>query len=272
MNEQLPTDTQSCIDRAWPCQESCSIQHFELLRQCDVRGLLHCHTSYADGVHDLAKMVGIAHELGLEYLGVTDKLQSDYCSDGLCCESMANQREEVGRFNAVSNGFTVLHGAEVEVGPDGALPFSDAILEPFDYVVATMRISHDLDIGQQTTRAIAAINNPRISILGHPIGHFMTTGQELPLDLDAVLNAASVASVAVEIDANPSHADLDWKNCTNAQKLGVTLVIASDAHRAARLGDYRHGAEMTRDAGLCCRQILNTHSADEVRTFFSSTG
>ncbi len=270
MNTQLPEDTPSCLDRAWPCKESCSIQHFELLRQCDVRGLLHCHTSYADGAHDLGAMVGIAHELGLEYLGVTDKLQSDYCRDGLCCESMASQHEEIVRFNGDANGFTLLHGAEVEVGPDGALPFDDEILDAFDYVVATMRLSHDLDIEQQTERAIKAINNPRVSILGHPIGHFMTTGSELPLDLEVVLNAASKAAVAVEIDANPNHPDLDWKNCTNAQKLGVTLVIASDAHRAARLGDYRHGAQMTREAGLCCRQILNTHSAEEVQSFFKA--
>ncbi len=272
MNELVPNETTDCSGRAWPCQESCSIQHFELLRQCDVRGLLHCHTNYADGAHDLGAMVEIAGQLGLEYLGVTDMVKSDFCADGLCRERMAAQREEIERYNADGNGFTLLHGAEVEIGPRGELPVEDDVLAAFDYVVATMRISHDLDAEKQTARAIAAVNSPRVSILGHPVGHFMTTGRELPLDLDEVLAAASKAGVAVEIDANPAHMDLDWKNCYNAQKLGVTLVIASDAHRAARLGDYRHGAEMTRDAGLCCRQILNTHSADEVKNFLTRVG
>lgn len=267
MNELQPNETPDCSERAWPCQESCSIQHFELLRQCDVRGLLHCHTAYADGVHDLNAMIDVAVQLGLEYLGVTDKLKSDFCADGLCREHMAAQRAEIDRFNADTDGFTLLNGAEVEVGPAGELPVTSDILDGFDYVVATMRLSHDLDLERQTARAVAAVTNPHVSILGHPIGRFMTSGNELPLDLGRVLAAAAKAGVAVEIDANPTHSELDWKNCNNAQKLGVTLVIASDAHRAARLSDYRHGAEMTRNAGLCCRQILNTQSADEVRTF-----
>ena len=272
MNEQLPHGKLNCSEQPWPCQESCSIQHFELLRQCDVRGLLHCHTAYVDGAHDLAAIVRTARELGLDYLGVTDKFKSDFCRDGLCAESMASQRAEIDRYNADGNGFTLLHGVEVEVDPQGDLPVDGKLLAAFDYVVATMRHSHGLDYETQTERAVQAVRHPRVSILGHPIGHFMTTGRELPMDLDRVLTAASEVGVAVEIDANPAHEDLDWKNCYHAQKLGVTLVIASDAHRAARLGDYRHGAEMTRDAGLCCRQILNTQSADEVRAYFTRTG
>ncbi|MBU0741725.1 hypothetical protein KKG45_03820 [bacterium] len=269
MNERLPEETLNCLEQPWPCQESCSVRHFELLRQCDVRGLLHCHTAYVDGAHDLAAIVGTARELGLDYLGVTDKLMSDYCADGLCAESMASQRAEIEKYNADGNGFTLLHGVEVEVDPEGNLPVDEELLAGFDYVVATMHHSHDLDRERQTTRALRAVKHPRVSILGHPIGHFMTTGRDLPLDIDRVLTAASAARVAVEIDANPAHEDLDWKNCYHAQKLGVILVIASDAHRAARLCDYRHGAEMTRDAGLCCRQILNTQTADEVRAYFT---
>ena len=269
MNDMAPNEAQSCDDRNWPCRETCSVRQFELLRQCDVRGLLHCHTSYADGEHDLGAIVQTAAELDLEYLGITDKLHSDFCTDGLCRERMIAQRSEIDAVNADGNGFILLHGAEVEVGPRGELPIDADLLKTFDYVVATLRHSHDLDFESQTVRAIAAVENPHVSILGHPIGHFMTTGRELPLDLGRVLGAAARCGVAVEIDANPAHEDLDWKNCYDAQQLGVSLVISSDAHRAARLADYRHGAELTRDAGLCCRQILNTHSADEVRTFLS---
>jgi len=268
MNEQLPEHMLNCLEQPWPCQDSCSIRHFELLRQCDVRGLLHCHTAYVDGAHDLPAIIHTARELGLEYLGVSDKLATELCADGLCAERMASQRAEIKAHNANGNGFTLLHGAEVEVDAEGNLPLDDDVLAGFDYVVATMRQSHGLDRERQTARAVRAVSHPRVSILGHPIGHFMTTGRELPLDIDRVLTTAADLNVAVEIDANPAHDDLDWKNCYHAQTLGVTLVIASDAHRAARLGDYRHGAEMTRDAGLCCRQILNTQTADEVRAFF----
>lgn len=268
MDDRLTEENLNCLDQPWPCLDSCSVQHFELLRQCDVRGLLHCHTAYADGAHDLPAIIGTARELGLDYLGITDKLKSKLCEDGLCAERIAKQRAEIETYNASGNGFTLLHGIEIEVDAEGKLPVDEALLEGFDYVVATMHDSCGLDTERQTARAMKAVQDPRVSILGHPIGHFMTTGRELPLDIDRVLTEASRSGVAVEIDANPAHDDLDWKNCYHAQKLGVVLVIASDAHRAARLGDYRHGAEMTRDAGLCCRQILNTQTADEVRSFF----
>ncbi|MBK9305030.1 MAG: hypothetical protein IPM94_14465 [bacterium] len=114
-----------------------------------------------------------------------------------------------------------------------------------------------------------AVMNPYVSILGHPFGDYMTMPGELPLDLETVLQAAAQARVAIEIDAIPAHREPDWRNCVRAQELGVRLVIASDVHRAARLGDYRHGAELTRHAGLCCRQILNTQNLEDLLEFFS---
>jgi len=112
--------------------------------------------------------------------------------------------------------------------------------------------------------------NPFTSIMSHPLGDFMTMGENSWIDMELVLMAAAHAGVAIEVDANPSHAKLDWHNCMLAQQFGVKLVISSDVHRAARLVDYRHGAEMVRSAGVCCRQILNSWGADEVKSFFGS--
>jgi histidinol phosphatase-like PHP family hydrolase len=47
------------------------------------------------------------------------------------------------------------------------------------------------------------------------------------------------------------------------------MCISPDAHRAARLVDYRHGAELAHDAGLKCTSILNTLSNQELRKYLS---
>jgi DNA polymerase (family 10) len=244
------------------------VRRFALVRQSDVRGLLHCHTAYADGAHNLRARVETARDLGLEYLGITDKARSDYCADGLSLGAIARQREEIEALNEELTDFRVLHGVEVETCPAGDLPVEEKTLAGFDYVVATLKACHDLDRETYTGRALRAIMNPYVTVLGHPVGHYMTSAADLPLDLDTVLRAAATARVAVEFDANPDHPDLDWRHCTRAQSLGVTLVIASDAHRAARLADYRHGAELSRSAGLCSNQILNTQPVDAVLDFF----
>jgi DNA polymerase (family 10) len=92
----------------------------------------------------------------------------------------------------------------------------------------------------------------------------------VPVEMEAVLQAAAEAGIAVEIDANPHSLDLDWSCCHRAQELGVMLSINPNAHRAARLVDYWHGVELARDAGICCRSILNTMSGEELRSYLTS--
>ncbi len=237
------------------------------LRPCDVRGLLHCHTAYCDGAHGLRAMVLTAQEIGLEYLGVSDRARSAESDDGLCAVSFVRQREEIEAINEEFPDFRLMHGIEVEAGPEGDLPLSDGDLGMFDYVVATLTNGHGLDTDAQTKRSLRVVNNPYVSILGHPIGDFMTTRRKLPLDLDVILVAAAKAGKAVEVDANPGHEDLDWSFCRRAGALGVPLVISADAHRAARLVDFRHGAAMIGSAGISCGQILNTRDAESVGDF-----
>jgi len=264
-NDVLPN---ACPSDRWACIETCDVKEFSLTRPCDVRGLLHCHTDYADGAHCLESLIDTARALGLEYLGVTDTVRSADEPDGLDEEARRFQRAEIAHRNAELKDLVLLRGIEIEADARGDLPLSDDELAEFDYVVATVRNHVHLSYEERTARAVRVVMNPFVNVLGHPFGEWMTTGGEIPLDLDAVLTAAGKARVAVEIDANPTHAELDWRPCKRAQERGVLLVVASDAHRAARLADYRHGVELTRKAGLCCQQILNTRPLDYLRDFF----
>ena len=202
-----------CPSDHWACNQKGDVRQFELTRPCDVRGLLHCHTDYAGGAHDLESMVEMAQELELEYLGVTDKARSDMEPGGLDADGWTYQRAELDALNSRQN-VALLHGIEVETDEQGNLPLSDDDLQRFDYVVATLRNGDNLTREQWTSRALRVVMHPYVHVLGHPFGEWITTGSEkLPVDLDTVLRAAAKAKVAVEIDANPSHHELDWRHC-----------------------------------------------------------
>jgi DNA polymerase (family 10) len=256
-----PSDPPAVADLTYQSQA-------DLVRQCDIRGVLHTHTRRDDGAHTLNDMVQTAREIGLDYIGVSDHL---FCGDhghGLCPEGAARQRVEIANLREAYPGFDILHGAEIDADEDGNLPVDSGWLREFDYVIVTFANCADLDPEVQTARALKVIRNPLTRILGKPVGDYMLRQPPLPIDMGRVLEEAARHNVAVEIDANPRAPVLDWRWCHRAQELGVMLVINPNAHRAARLVDYRHGVEMVRDAGICCRSILNTLPSQDLRTHF----
>jgi DNA polymerase (family 10) len=247
------------------------VTDFELIRPCDIRGVLHSHSHYTDGVHDLQSMVETARSIGLEYLGISDHYRSNHHRDGLDIDAVARQRREIEELSSRFPDFDILQGVEIDANADGTLPLSDADLLIFDYVIASLPECTSCSDLEWTDRALRLLEHPLVSILGKPVGGFMLHSGPVPMDMKQVLAAAAVSNTAVEIDANPLTAQLNWDHCHLAQEAGVYLVINPNAHRAARLVDYRHGAELAREAGVCCRSILNTLPSRDVRRFLRRT-
>lgn len=237
---------------------------FDLIRPCDVRGVLHSHSRYTDGAHGLPEIVSTARTIGLEYVGISDHHRSEHHQEGLDRGAAERQRREIDALRRDHPGFEILQGVEVEADRDGNLPEGEE-LALFDYLIVSFE--EGAVPGQDLTgRMLRAMADPRTAILSKPIGDYMLRRGPVPLELERVLARAAEAVVAVEIDANPHSLELDWESCRRAQELGVMLVINPNAHRAARLVDFRHGVDLARSAGICCRSILNTRSAREVLT------
>ena len=243
--------------------------NLDLIRQCDVKGVLHTHTHGDDGFHSLSAMVETARKIGLEYLGVSDHYRCSTSKNGLNKEGVHRQRIEIEELKEKYPDFDIFQGVEVDVCSNGSLPLDDEILQLFDYVIVSLDGSHDLDVSQQTERAVKVVQNRHTRIISKPFGDYMLRKPPVPLDMDTVLNAAAESKTAIEIDANPHSLDLDWIFCRRAQDLGVMLSINPNAHRAARLVDYRHGVELARDAGICCQSILNTMTSADLRAYFA---
>jgi len=239
----------------------------EAVRPCDIKGILHSHSRWTDGAHSLVSMVETAREIGLEYLGISDHFVSTVHSDGLDPDAARVQRQEVNRLREKFPDFDIFQGIEIDVNEDGTLPVDDTTLDIFDFVIAAFPENGTPDTEAMTARVITAAANPKITILGKPVGDFMLRGCEGLAGMEGVLKAAVAGGKAVEIDANPNCLEIDWACCRMAQELGVYMVISPNAHRAARLVDFRHGAQLAHDAGLICGGILNTKSSEELRQY-----
>lgn len=237
----------------------------ELVRPCDIKGILHSHSRWTDGAHSLESMVSIAREIGLEYLGISDHFLSENHQEGLDLAAAKIQRAEVERLLAKYPDFDVLQGIEVDVNADGTLPVDDETLDYFDFVIAAFPENGGFSREELLEQCIRAASHPKVTILGTPVGDFMLLGCNGSKEMEMVLKAASEGGTAVEISANPNCKELDWTCCHKAQELGVYMAISPNAHRAARLVDFRHGAELAQAAGITCGSILNTMSSDQLR-------
>ena len=242
----------------------------ELVRPCDIKGILHSHSRWTDGAHSLESMVNTAREIGLEYLGISDHFYSEVHKDGLDLAAARVQRAEVNRLLQKYPDFDVLQGIEVDVNPDGSLPVDDETLEHFDFVIAAFPENGGYDREQLLEQVVRVALHPKVTILGTPVGDFMLLGCNGSAEMERVLKAAAEGGTAVEISANPNCKELDWTCCQKAQEMGVYMAISPNAHRAARLVDYRHGAELAQAAGVTCGSILNTMSSDQLRHYLAN--
>jgi len=214
-------------------------------------------------------MVDTARDIGLDYLGVSDHFVSETQQDGLDLDAARVQRQEVERLQQKFPEFTIFQGIEVDVNTDGTLPVDDETLGFFDYVIAAFPDYGENCVEAFVDRVVVAAENPYVTILGTPLGDHMLRRCEGLASMERVLHAAVKFGKAVELDANPNCPEIDWSVCRMAQEMGVYMVISPNAHRAARLVDFRHGAQLAHDAGLICEWILNTKSSTELRGYLN---
>ena len=114
-----------------------------------------------------------------------------------------------------------------------------------------------------TTRMLSAMDNPYLTIIGHPTGRLLLSRDPYPIDLDAVIDKAAAIGVALEINADPHRLDLDWRVVRQARDKGVAISIGADAHNVAGLGYVEYGIGMARKGWLGADDILNAKPVDD---------
>jgi DNA polymerase (family X) len=238
-----------------------------LLEDADLVGLLHCHTSYSDGTLTLASMAEAARSAGYAYIGVTDHSKAAAYAGGLSVESLHEQWAEIDALNERGVGVRILKGIESDILADGQLDYDDATLAGFDFVIGSIHARFAMAEAEMTARVLRAMDNPHLTILGHPTGRLLLSRDPYPLDLDRVFRTAASRGVALEINADPHRLDLDWRLLRRARDAGVMISIGADAHSKGGIGYMRYGVGMARKGWLSREDVLNTRSAEDFLAF-----
>ena len=230
-----------------------------LVERSDLVGTFHCHTDWSDGGATLPEMVEAARAAGLTYLGIADHSKSAGYAGGLSIDRVRQQWAAIDALNGkLGKSFRVFKGTECDILADGSLDYPDDLLEGFDYVVASVHSGFGMDRESMTARIVKAVRNPRVTMLGHPTGRLLLARDGYPVDLDAVIQAASESGTMIEINANPHRLDLDSIHARKAHALGISIPINPDAHSTGGFGDLEYGVGVARRAGLGPAGVFNT--------------
>lgn len=242
-----------------------------LITYADLKGSLHNHSTYSDGVHSLKEMAQyLRDELKMEYLGICDHSKTAVYANGLSIERLEQQWAEIDRLNAELAPFKIFKGIESDILSDGSLDYPDDVLAKFDFVVASIHSNLKMDEEKATTRLIKAIENPYTTMLGHPTGRLLLSRAGYPIDFKKVIDACAANNVVIEINANPLRLDLDWRWHQYALDKGVLLSVNPDAHRKEGFLDMEFGIYVARKGGLSAEKCLNTFTLEEITTYFNN--
>jgi DNA polymerase (family 10) len=238
-----------------------------LVDRSDLLGFLHCHTHYSDGTNTVEELASACRAAGYSYVGLTDHSQTAAYAGGLTADDLARQADEVDEVNARLSGIRVLKGVEADILADGRIDYEEAVLRRLDFVIASIHSRFNLNAQEMTERLKAAMDNPYLTIIGHPTGRLLLSREPYGVDLDAVLEKAAATGVAMETNADPHRLDLDWRALRRAGEAGVTISIGADAHSVAGIGNVDYGVGMARKGWLGPTDILNTRPVDEFLAF-----
>mgnify|MGYP001068205521 CR=1 FL=1 len=235
-----------------------------LVSREDIKGDLHVHSNWSDGLDRIQDIALAARSLGYEYIAITDHSRSLPISGGLNEDRLAAQGAVIDAVNQEQN-IVVLKGIEVDILKDGELDFSDEVLEKLDVVVASIHSHFKLEPEKQTERLVAAMKNPHVNIIGHLTGRLLNRRSGYGLDLDQVIATAAKTGTALEINSHPDRLDIDEEIARQARDAGASIAINSDAHHRNDLQMIRYGVTSARRAWLESQDVINTWSLKDLR-------
>lgn len=241
----------------------------ELVAEEDIKGVVHSHTTYSDGLYSVQDMAEYSQELGYEYLVITDHSKSAFYANGLSVERVEMQQREIDEVNAGMADFQVLKGIECDILYDGSMDYEDHILETFDLVIASIHSQLKMDEAKANERLIRAIEHPQVKMLGHMTGRLLLSREGYPIDHAKIIDACAANGVCIELNANPHRLDIDYRWIKQAMDRGVMISINPDAHNKEGIKDIKFGVLAARKGGLSKEMCLNSLTYEAFRGWLS---
>ncbi|MEV7809701.1 DNA polymerase/3'-5' exonuclease PolX [Streptomyces flaveolus] len=243
----------------------------EVVTERDIRGDLHTHTDLTDGLASLEAMVEAAAERGHAYYAVTDHAPNLYMQR-MTDEKILAQRELLRELDGTRRRMRLLHGTELNIGPDGEVDWPEEFLAGFDLCVASLHSHFDLDRRAMTRRLVRACEHPYVNIIGHPTTRLIGKRPGVDADWDEVFAACARTGTALEVNAQPDRLDLRDEDILRAREHGVKFAVNTDAHSVPHLGQLRYGVATAQRGWLTKEDVINAWPLTRLRRFLRKGG
>lgn len=242
----------------------------KLIELTDLKGILHNHSTYSDGMNTLEEMAIYCKKLGYQYLGICDHSQTAVYADGLKVETVLLQQQEIEKLNKQLFPFKIFKGIESDILGNGDLDYEEDILKTFDFIVASVHANLKMDEEKANARLIKAIENPYTTILGHPTGRLLLGRPGYPINHKKIIDACAANNVVIELNAHPYRLDIDWRWIPYCLEKGVMISINPDAHQLKGYHDMRYGTMVARKGLLTKENCLNAMDLNAFETFLKN--
>lgn len=235
----------------------------------DIRGDLHVHSHWSDGVASIEEMAQAALARGYQYLAICDHTQSLAVASGLTPEEIHEREKEIRRWNERHPELLVLNGVEANILSDGSLDFPDKELALLEVVVAGLHSGLTQKEEKILKRLELAMKNPYVQIISHPTGRIIGKREAYEVNCDVLFAMAKATHTSLELNAQPERLDLRDVDARKAAQEGIKIVISTDAHDPGSLEYMRYGVAQARRAWLRKEDVLNTFGREELLEFLA---
>jgi DNA polymerase (family 10) len=236
----------------------------KLVQESDIKGDLHVHSNWSDGLVSIEEVARAAQRRGYQYIAITDHSKSLRIAHGLDESRLKKQMEEIDRVNEKLRGFQILKGTEVDILAEGRLDYPEKVLEKFDMVVASIHSGFKQDRAKMTKRIIQAFEDPYLHIFAHPTGRLLGARDPYEVEMNELMEAAKKFGKVLEINAYFERLDLDDIHCRKAKEMGIQVAISTDSHHPDQMWMMSLGVAVAKRGWLEKKDVLNTLSLKEI--------
>jgi len=232
----------------------------DLITLADIRGMVHCHTTYSDGKNTLMEMVRAVEVMGMKYVTITDHSPTAFYAGGVKLDRLKRQWAEIDEVQEQVK-IKILRGTESDIVADGRLDYPDRILEQFDVIVASIHSRYKMDSAKMTKRIVTAMRHPVFKIWGHALGRKLLSRPPFDCDVEHILDVIAESRAAIEVNGDPNRLDMEPRWIREARKRKIKFVISVDAHSTGALNNLKYGVGTARRGWLRRSEVLNTLGA-----------
>ncbi|MGH9928440.1 MAG: PHP domain-containing protein [Pyrinomonadaceae bacterium] len=231
----------------------------DLITLADIRGMVHCHTTYSDGKNTIEEMARAAEAMGMKYITITDHSPTAFYAGGVTVERLKRQWAEIDEVQEKVK-VKILRGTESDIVADGRLDYPDKILKQFEVIVASIHSRYKMDSAKMTRRIETAMRHPVFKIWGHALGRRLLSRPPFDCDVEHILDVIAESRAAIEVNGDPNRLDIEPRWIREARKRKIKFVISVDAHSTSALHNLRYGVGTARRGWLRKSEVLNTLS------------